>query len=99
MSEENVERVRAAAAAFNRRDVEAFGALLTEDAEIVPIRAALEDTAYTGTNAVTRWFAAVEESWEDLSVEVEEMRSGAIRSLPLGGSEAADAQAVLPLML
>jgi ketosteroid isomerase-like protein len=84
MSEENVEIVRAALAAFNRRDVKALRALLTEDAEIVPIRAALEDTAYRGPNAVTRWYAALEESWEDLSVKVEEMRNGGDRVIALG---------------
>ena len=41
MSSEKVEAVRAAVDAFNRRDGEAFGALLTEDAEIVPVRAVL----------------------------------------------------------
>jgi hypothetical protein len=44
MSQENVEAVRAAMEAFNRRDGEAFGALLSEDAEIVPVRARLEGT-------------------------------------------------------
>jgi ketosteroid isomerase-like protein len=48
MSRENVEIVRAALDAFNRRDREGFGAILAEDAEIVPVRAALEGTVYRG---------------------------------------------------
>ena len=48
MSDENVEIMRAAIEAFNRRDGEGFGALLARDAEIVPVRAALEGTVYRG---------------------------------------------------
>jgi ketosteroid isomerase-like protein len=85
MSQENLERLRAGVAAFNRRDVEAFEALIADDVEIIPIRAALEGgTAYRGPGAVARWYAAVDESWEDLQVEIEEMRDGADRVLGLG---------------
>jgi hypothetical protein len=42
MSQENVEALRAAMDAFNRRDGEAFGAFLGEDAEIVPVRAVVD---------------------------------------------------------
>jgi hypothetical protein len=43
-----VETMRAAMAAFNRRDGEALGAVLAEDAEIVPVRAAVDGTVYRG---------------------------------------------------
>ncbi len=84
MSRENVEIMRAAIEAFNRRDGEAFGAFLANDAEIVPVRAALEGTVYRGPNAATQYCAAVEESWENLTWEVEEIRDGGSWVLALG---------------
>ena len=76
MSQENVEIVRAAIDAFNRRDGEGFDALLAEDVEIVPVRAALEDAVYRGSDAASQYCAAVEESWEDLRWDIEEIRDG-----------------------
>jgi ketosteroid isomerase-like protein len=84
MSQENVEAMRAAVDAFNRRDGNAFGALLAEDAEIVPVRAALEGTVYRGRNAGTEYCAAVEASWENLAWAVEEIRDGENWVLALG---------------
>jgi hypothetical protein len=49
--ERRVETMRAAMAAFNRRDGEALGAVLAEDAEIVPVRAAVDGTVYRGPDA------------------------------------------------
>jgi ketosteroid isomerase-like protein len=84
MSRANVEVMRAAMEAFNRRDGERFDALLTEDAEIIPVRAALEGTTYRGSNAATQYCAAVDKSWEDLGWEIEEMRDGGEWVLALG---------------
>jgi ketosteroid isomerase-like protein len=84
MSQENVEVVRAAMEAFNRRDGEGFGAFLARDAEIVPVRAALEGTAYRGPDAAAQYCAAVDESWETLRWEVEEFRDGVGWVLVLG---------------
>ena len=84
MSQENVEAMRAAVDAFNRRDGNAFGALLAEDAEIVPVRAALEGTVYWGRNAGTEYCAAVEASWENLAWEAEEIRDAQSWVLALG---------------
>lgn len=84
MSQANVETVRAALGAFNRRDGEEFGALLATDAEIVPMRAALEATVYRGPEAAAQYCAAVDESWQDLRWEVEEIRTGAGWVLALG---------------
>jgi hypothetical protein len=36
------------------------------DAEIIPLRAALEDTADRGPNALTGFYAAVDDSWESV---------------------------------
>jgi N-glycosylase/DNA lyase len=46
MPEENVEQLHRALEAFNRRDGAGFDALLTLDAEIVPVRAALEGNTW-----------------------------------------------------
>ena len=84
MSRANVESARAVVEAFNRRDVEALTALLAQDVEIVPIRAAVESTVYRGPDAAAQWYAAVDESWEDLKVEIEEVRDRGDRVLVLG---------------
>ena len=84
MSQETVDVMRAAMEAFNRRDGEGFGAVMTRDAEIVPVRAALEGTVYRGPDAAARYCAAVDESWEDLSWEIEEIRDGGDWVLALG---------------
>jgi ketosteroid isomerase-like protein len=84
MSQENVEIVRAAIDAFNRRDADCFDALLADDAEIFPVRAALEGTVYRGCDAGSQYCAAVEASWEDLRWDVEEVREGENWVLALG---------------
>jgi len=76
MSQENVEVMRAAMEAFNRRDAKGFGACLASDAEIVPVRAALEGTVFRGPDAAAQYCAAVDESWENLRWEVEGFRDG-----------------------
>jgi hypothetical protein len=75
-SRENVETMRAAMEAFNRRDGKVFGAHLAEEAVIVPVRAAVEGTVYRGPNAAAEYCAAVDDSWENLEWHVEEMRDG-----------------------
>ena len=66
MSQENVERMRGAMEAFNRRDGAAFDGFLAGDAEIVPVRAALEGTTYRGPDAGTQYCTAVIQSWDEL---------------------------------
>ena len=74
MSEENVARLRAAVEAFNQRDGSTFDRLLAPGAEIVPVRAAIEGTTYRGGDAGSQYITAVEESWESLRWEVDEIR-------------------------
>jgi ketosteroid isomerase-like protein len=76
MSERNVEIARQAEAAIGRRDIEALRALMAPGCEIVPLRAAVESTVFRGPNAAAEWFAAWDESWEDLSFETEAIRHG-----------------------
>jgi ketosteroid isomerase-like protein len=84
VSQENVEIVRAIIHAFNERDGVALGAFFTPDAEIVPVRAALEGTVYRGVDAAAQYCAAVDETWQDLRWDVEEIRDGGTWTLALG---------------
>jgi ketosteroid isomerase-like protein len=84
MSQENVEVMRRLIAAFNSADGEAFDGFLTSDAEVVPVRAALEGTIYRGPDAGTQYCTAVDQSWENLRWEVEEIREGGDWVLALG---------------
>ena len=84
MPRENVEVLRTVIEAFNRRDGEEFARFLADDAEIVPIRAAVEGTSYRGRKAASLYCAAVDESWEGLRWEIEEMREGEDWVLALG---------------
>jgi hypothetical protein len=51
MSRKNVEVGREVMEAFNQRDGAGFAAFLAVDAQIVPVRAALEATVYRGSDA------------------------------------------------
>ena len=84
MSQENVELMSRAMDAFNRGDGKAFDRLLTSDAEVVPVRAALEGTTYRGPDAGTQYCTAVDPSWANLGWEVEEIRDGGEQILALG---------------
>jgi ketosteroid isomerase-like protein len=84
MPEENVVKLRRVVEAFNRRDGGGFDGLLTSDAEIVPVRAALEGTTYRGNEAGSQYCAAVEETWESLRWEVEEIRDVGDSAVALG---------------
>jgi hypothetical protein len=57
VSQENVEAVRAFTEAYNSGDVDRMEAVCTDDPEIAGIRAALEETSYTGSRAVRRFWA------------------------------------------
>jgi ketosteroid isomerase-like protein len=79
MSQENVETVRQGIDAFNRRDVDAFLALVSPDVE-------WEDSVfwsepartYRGKAELREWFnRVVLEPWESLHVEVEEITEAA----------------------
>ncbi len=81
---QNVEIMRAGIGALNDRDAEAFAMLFARDAEIVPIRAALEGTVYRAPDGVMEFFADLEESWEELTIEAEEIRDGGEWVLAIG---------------
>ena len=87
MSDENVQIVRAAMEAFNRRDREAFVARFAPDAEIVPVRAALEGTVYRGPRAGAEYCDAVEATWVGLRWVVEDFSESDGRVLAIGRIE------------
>ena len=74
MSEENVEAVRQTRVAFNSGDPDLVAALLARDAEIVPMRAAFEGTSYRGPDAAQRFFADLNETWQEIKMEELETR-------------------------
>ena len=84
MSEANVELARRFADWFNARDVEAAQAHSTGDVEIVPLRAAMEDTAYRGPGAFAAFAADNDESWIELRFDVEECRDAGERVVVMG---------------
>ena len=67
--------------AFNHHDPDAFAELCAPEVEIVPLRAAMEGTVYRGPDAVARFFAEADETWEDLRLEEGEVRDVGERAL------------------
>jgi ketosteroid isomerase-like protein len=58
--------------AINDRDADTLIALSAPDIEIIPLRAALEDTVYRGAEGIVQWMRDVEETWHDLRIELDE---------------------------
>jgi ketosteroid isomerase-like protein len=74
MSQENVELVRSAFAAWNRGDLDAWLAHWDEHAQIYPLRAQLEGRPYHGHKGLRRFLADMAEDWEGLRFEMDEIR-------------------------
>ncbi len=84
MSEENVQIARLMGEYFNSGDREAFGELFAPDAEIIPLRAALEGTVYGGPSSAADFWADTDESWETLAFDPDEIRDLGDRVLLIG---------------
>ena len=71
MSRENVEIVRAAYDAFNRRDLIALADLSHEDLEFVTVLTAVEagGATYRGSETWASYFDSMNETWEEWRVE------------------------------
>src|SRR6476619_6774384 len=71
MSDENVELVRRAIEAFNRRDLKALAELTHDDFEFVSVLTAVdaEGATYRGSAAWTTYFEDMSEAWKDWRVE------------------------------
>jgi ketosteroid isomerase-like protein len=85
MPEERVALARRLIELFNRHDREGLEQIITtEDAEIVPLRAALEGTIYRGPTAVADFWAAIDESWETVHIDSHEITAHGDRVLIVG---------------
>ncbi len=84
MSQENVELARRMIGWFNARDAEAAQAHSTDDVEIVPLRAAMEATAYRGPEAFEAFGADSDEAWEEIRFDPETIRDGGERVVAIG---------------
>ena len=69
---------------FNSGDREAFGGLFAPDAEIIPLRAALEGTVYRGPSSAADFWADTDESWETIGFDPDEIRDLGDRVLLIG---------------
>ena len=66
---------RQAIDAFNRRDRPAWLALIDDDCDIESRFSRIDDTFFRGRAAVEAWWAGLEEAWESLEVEVDDVRA------------------------
>ena len=95
MSQKNVELFRRSVDAFNRRDLDAYLALMDDDVEGIPRAAAMEGgDHYHGHDGVRRWWKDLLDVFPDFTVEAAEVRDlgdstlAALRALGHGaGSE------------
>jgi ketosteroid isomerase-like protein len=74
MGQENVEIVRAAAEAYERRDIPNVLDALDPDVELFPARAVLEGEAYRGHEGFKRFLEDMSEDWEEFTAHPEEYR-------------------------
>ena len=73
MSQENVERARRCVEAVNRRDQEAFLALM-DPAVVIESRLVVMEGGYHGHDGVRRWWGDFLGTFPDYQLEIEEVR-------------------------
>jgi ketosteroid isomerase-like protein len=85
MSRENVQLHHRAHDAFNRRDLDAFLALMDEDIEFIPYEVAVQGgDPYRGHEGVRRWWKETFSVLPDIRVETCEIRDLGERNLVRG---------------
>ena len=84
MPEERVELARRLIELFNAGEREELKRITAEDAEIVPLRAALEGTVYRGPDALDQFWAAIDGSWETVRMDPDEIMQRGERVLVVG---------------
>jgi len=84
VSESNVELARRFVEWFNARDAEASQAHASDDVELVPLRAAIENTAYRGPAAFAAFAADNTDSWAELRFDAKEFRDAGERVVVIG---------------
>jgi ketosteroid isomerase-like protein len=75
MAEQNVEIIRSAIDAYNRRDIPAVLERLDPDVELLPIRAVLEGMVYRGHEGFKQFVEDMSEEWEEFHPEPEQFRN------------------------
>ena len=65
---------RRAIDAFNRRDLPGWLALIDDDFNLESRFSSVGNTFYRGRAAVEKWWADLQDAWEHLDVEVQEVR-------------------------
>jgi ketosteroid isomerase-like protein len=70
--------------AYNSRQLEAQIELFDPDIELVPVRAALEDTVYRGHDGVKRFARDLEESWSQAHAEILELKVRGEQAVSIG---------------
>jgi ketosteroid isomerase-like protein len=84
MSQENVELVRRAIAAFNAREVETLVSLCDPECDFLPFRAQLEGLIYRGHEGMRQFMRDIEEDWETYRIDASEFRERGDRVAALG---------------
>jgi ketosteroid isomerase-like protein len=79
----NVELVRTAIDAYNRRDLDALCALMTENVELRPPVSELTGRAYLGRSGIARWLHDVGESFASAEIVPLELEDHGDRVLAL----------------
>jgi ketosteroid isomerase-like protein len=80
----NIDVARRCIDAISQRDVETLRELSSDDCEVRPLRAMVEDTVYRGYEGLDQWMRDIEESWAELRIEIheiEEPEPGAVSAL------------------
>ena len=84
MSQENLERARAALEAVNRGGPEAIADLLDPDVIWIADRSDMGPTTYRGREGVSRSFAELQEGFEEFGFEPQELIDAGDRIVALG---------------
>ena len=88
MSQENVETVKHALDAFNRRDIKSFLELVTDDYEWFPsMVSVLEGGSFRGREGVEAYFRESANAWQELRVMGHDFRDLGDRVVVLGRTE------------
>jgi ketosteroid isomerase-like protein len=88
MSQENVEIVKRAISAYNRRDIGSIYEMATPDFQWVPaLVTGLEGKGLRGREEMESYFSEVEETWEKYRLAIDEFRDLGDRVLVLGRIE------------
>ena len=75
MSQENVDLYYRAADALNRRDLDAYLAMMADDVEAVPRSGAMEgESSYRRQEGVRRWWNSLFDVFPDYRIEVVDVR-------------------------